>query len=179
MLSIQQALAQLGNQPHAGGRKLRTAAASAPPLIRTVIQRQRHIAAQNHRVAIASGKLDKNILSSNRIIGSWRNHSIGHAIKPRHGDQLRFGMEGVGNMHVRHDLIRWLRQVIAHGIGSDLRQSKRRIGIDETWINSQAVRIDNRRVLRHSNAPCRANRSDFAVNNQQHTVLDRSMADGE
>ena len=57
-------------------------------------------------------------------------------------------MERVRNVHVRHDLVGSLDQVIRHLVGFDFDQTKICLRVNQSWIDGHSVRLDHTRIGR-------------------------------
>ena len=82
---------------------------------------------------------------------SWlcgRDDGVGDAVEPRDRNQFRLGMEGVVHMHVRHDLVAGLDQIVGAVLGGNLGEAEVAFRIDQPGIDRHAGDVDDLRVLR-------------------------------
>ena len=174
VLGIEQGLAQLGDHAHARRRELLLAL-----LIVREVHGQRDIALEDHVLTRASGELDEDVFAGKGVGQPGRNNRVGDAVVAVDRDARRLSMEGVGHVHVRHDLVRRFGKVARHGVGLDLDQAEVGFRVDQAGVDRHAARIDDLRAGRHLDRPGRAYGGNLAAREHDRPVLDRAVGDGQ
>ncbi len=120
--------------------------AAAAALLGAEVHGKRHVAAEDHGVAIGAGELDEDVLAGDGVVAGWSNNSVGDAVEARYGNQLCLGVEGVGHMHMRHDFVGRLGGSVVFSSEPISMQPEVGFGIDEARIDSHAVCVDDFRA---------------------------------
>ena len=88
-------------------------------------------------------------------------------------------MEGIGHVHVRHDLVAGLDQVVGHFFGADLSKAEVGFRIDQAGINRHAARVYDFRAARDFDFARFAGGGDFPARHHQHAIVNNAMGDGQ
>ena len=141
------------------------------------VHRQRYVAHQDHVIPILAFELNEDVLSWKTIVASRGHDRVGDPIYSNYRDPFSLRMERVGHVHVRHDLVARLDQIIAPLIGLDLYQAEVGFRVDEPGIHGHATGINHHRSAGNRGARS-AYSSDFAVLHHYHSVFDHTVSDG-
>ena len=120
-------------------------------------------------------QLDERILSGKRVLAVRRDNRVGDAVVARHRNQRRLRVERIGHVHVRHDLVARLHQVVGHLVGADLGQPEVGFRIDQPGIHRHPLGVDHLRARRNLHRSRRSHGRDLAVLNHDHAVLDGAV----
>ena len=88
-------------------------------------------------------------------------------------------MEGVVHVHVRHDLIAGLDQIVGAALGGNLGESKIAFGIDQPGIHGHSAHIDHFRIFRNLHRAGRTDGGDLAPGHHQYAVVNRAVRNRE
>src|SRR5438128_8415354 len=122
---------------------------------------------------------DKRILSRQSVFVLRRDNCVSDPIQPRDRNQLRFSVERVVHMHVRHDFVTKLNEIIGHLLGGNFRQAEVTFRINQAWVHSHSTHVLHASVSWNLHFRCRSHSGDFPVLYHQHTVFNGSMRDRE
>jgi hypothetical protein len=147
-------------------------------LIAGEVERHGIVADEEHFGGVASGELNERILAGQRVRAFGSNHGIGDAIQARHRNQRRLGMEGVGGVHVRHDLVAQFDHVVGHGFGRNLGEAQAGLGIDQAWVDGHTGGVDNFGIARNVDGTGGADGGYFSVLHYYNAIFYYSVGDG-
>lgn len=88
-------------------------------------------------------------------------------------------MEGVVDVHVRHDFVAGFEQVVGHFFGGNLGHAKSGFGIDEAGIDGHAGDVYDAGVLGNRDGVGGADGCDLSVFEDDDAVFDGAVGDGE
>src|SRR5207244_8954252 len=138
-----------------------------------------YVTHHQHLIRGAARQLHERVLAWKSVEAFRRNNGIGHAVHAGYWNQFGLSMEGVVDMHVRHDLVRHFDQVVGHLLGTDLRQSELGLGVDQAGINSHSGYINDLSTGGDFGGTGGPYGGDLATLHDQHSVIDRSVGDGQ
>ena len=82
-------------------------------------------------------------------------------------------------MHVRHDFITKLNEIIGHLLGGDFGQAEVTFRINQAWVHCHSTHVLYASVSWNFHFLGRSHSGDFPVLYHQHTVFNGSMRDRE
>jgi len=180
VLRIEKGLAQLRGQTHARGWELALVeTAFVAALIAGEVQRHGIIADQEHLGGVGSGKLNERILAGQGVSALGSDYGIGDAVHARYRDQSRLRVERLGSVHVGHNLVAHLDQIIGHLFGRNFRKAQLRFGIDEAGIDGHAGGVDDLRTCGNIDGIGGAYCGDFSGLHYNHAVFNHAVGYGE
>ena len=88
-------------------------------------------------------------------------------------------MEGVGHVHVRHDLVAGFHQIVGHLLGADLGKAEVGFRIDQAGINRHAAHVYDFGAARDSYLAGSADGGDPSAGHHQNAIVNHAMGDGQ
>src|SRR5579871_2054809 len=88
-------------------------------------------------------------------------------------------MKRIGDMHLWHDLIAELNQIVGHLLGFDLGEAEMSFRIDQAGIDSHPADIDHLRASRNFDFAGFADGSNLATLHHDDAVFNRAVRDGQ
>jgi len=180
ILGIKKYLPQLRGETHSRRGELSAVErALIATLLAAEVQRHRDIAHQQKISLCFASQLDERILAGKRVEITGRNDGIRDAVVAGYGDELRLRMKRIVHMHVRHDLIAELDEIIGHFFRRDFRESKLRLRVDQSRVHGHPANVNQARVLGDFHGSRRADCCNFSVFDDEHAVFDCAVSHGK
>jgi len=148
-------------------------------LIAGEVERHGVIADQEHLAGVGSGKLNERILAGQRVRAFGSDHGVGDTVHAGHRDQRRLRVKRLGGVHVRHDLVAPLDQIVGHGFGGDFREAEAGLRIDQTRIDGHAGHVDDLRGAGDIDGTRRTDGSDLSALHDDRAVFNYTVGDGQ